>query len=166
MADILIRRGYEARIDLMIAAPSGLDNGQLLLAGDAGKFEFAAAASGGRWSITIDGQASSGLLAGDYIYELSAGALLLDSGRAKVVMTAKADGEAALAANQAWEQKALAAVEAVLLDASASADISISIEGKSYGFESRADLMEFRAHLRHQCGLTRRSIPVASRRRP
>lgn len=42
---------------------------------------------------------------------------------------------------------ALDAVEALLLDASTSAELSISVDGMSLSFESRAALMDYRERL-------------------
>ena len=45
---------------------------------------------------------------------------------------------------------ALAKVEAVLLSASDSADLSISVDGAQFSFESREALMDFRDRLREE----------------
>ena len=49
-----------------------------------------------------------------------------------------------------FAEQCLEKVEALLLDASESADLSFSVGGSSFSFESRADLMLHRARLRRE----------------
>lgn len=54
-----------------------------------------------------------------------------------------------------WAQRALAAVEAALLTASGSGDVGINVDGLGLAFESRSDLLAYRAKLADEVAVER-----------
>ena len=137
MSDFSIRRGYSFRRQFDSKAA------MLSYVSDANRREEAL--EDGLWLLTSS--ATSQLPSGDYLYELAGSdGEYLGGGGFSVLRTAKAEGEVAIV--QTFEERALELVEEALLTASGSGEISFGVDGGSFTYETRADLLAYREYLR------------------
>ena len=135
LGSVILKRGETAVFD----APSGAT--ELRIYG-AGKGVVLPVADG---KAELTAAMSEDLPAGDYASEWHVvvdGRTLLPDGPALCVRaSARADG--LKSKEESWNVRVLAAARAALLTAAASGEVSMSVGGQSFGFQTRAELVEF-----------------------
>ena len=105
--------------------------------------------SDGAWRVSIGADDTADLCPGTYGWRAratSSTGLVRTVAEGKVIVK---DGSA-FDVEKTFAERCLEKVEALLLDASESADLSISVGDSDFSFENRADLMGFRRRLRRE----------------
>ena len=146
-------------------APSGVTS--VSVAGQEVFFKAVVGADDG-WSLTA--QQTLMMPAGDYLieYEHSDGSASQSPNGLHVLPSVKADSS--FAADPTFYERVLTKARVVLETFSGSGEISFTVEGSSYGFESRDALLNFvgrlEARVRRQNQKPLRKIPRATGRSP
>ena len=146
-------RGYAFTFDL--SADHTTDTATLRMKGDGSPVvEYPATFETGGYVAKLTPESTATLPAGTYLWELEdENGVLIGSGMVAVRRSLKEDGEQAVSDAVPFERKLLDEVERVLMDASQSADVSLTVEGRSFDFETRMELMRFRETLRGKLGM-------------
>lgn len=131
---------------------------EMRVGGSGATREATVTAEGGTFTGKISATVSAAMPAGAYRLEIkvtnSEGDVrMVDGGDFDLLPSIAQDGEGAV--KPSWAEQALAKAEALLVEAADSANSSISVEGISMTFATRAELVDFRNRMREAARVER-----------
>ena len=142
---LIILRGYPTTVTFPGTVPPGAE-AVLYFSTDSNAGQFPLNTADGFMRLSLTATQTAALAPGEGWWEVSTETGIACAGRLDIGRSVKQDGEQAV--QKTVNERILAAAEGVLETAAAGGETSMSVDGTSYSWESREELLNFISRMR------------------